>query len=92
MLKETLGLLTAVLLSTAGFAAGPPLGEVGEDDDHRFPLDLIELGRDLFLDPILSGTRNIACAVAQERIMGPGGAWDLLATRVRDIPDYRKRF
>lgn len=35
---------------------------------------------------------EIAQAVRQGRITGAGGAWDLIAQRVRDIPDYAARF
>ena len=35
---------------------------------------------------------EIAQAVRQGRITGAGGAWDLIAQRVRDIPDYAERF
>ncbi len=35
---------------------------------------------------------EIAQAVRQGRITGDGGAWDLIAARVRAIPDYAERF
>jgi cytochrome c peroxidase len=35
---------------------------------------------------------EIAQAVRQGRITGAGGAWDLIAQRVRGIPDYAARF
>ncbi|MDD7972205.1 cytochrome-c peroxidase [Roseinatronobacter alkalisoli] len=35
---------------------------------------------------------EIAQAVRQGRITGAGGAWDLIAARVRGIPDYAARF
>ncbi len=35
---------------------------------------------------------EIAQAVRQGRITGPGGAWDLIAARVRGIQDYADRF
>ncbi len=35
---------------------------------------------------------EIAQAVRQGRITGPGGAWDLIAARVRDMQDYADRF
>lgn len=34
------------------------------------------------------GENEIADAVATNRLGGPGGAWDLLAARLRAIPDY----
>lgn len=38
------------------------------------------------------GENPIADAVAQGRITGLAGAWDLIARRVEDIPEYRQRF
>ena len=38
------------------------------------------------------GENPIADAVAQGRINGLGGAWDLIARRVEDVPEYRQRF
>lgn len=35
------------------------------------------------------GENEVADAVAAERIMGDGGAWDILATRVASITEYR---
>ncbi|MEM9580750.1 MAG: cytochrome c peroxidase [Pseudomonadota bacterium] len=35
---------------------------------------------------------EIGRAVRQGKISGPGGAWDLLAQRVRAIPDYSRQF
>jgi len=35
---------------------------------------------------------DISRAVRQGRISGPGGAWDLIAGRVADIPDYADSF
>lgn len=35
---------------------------------------------------------DISRAVRQGRISGPGGAWELIAARVADIPDYRDDF
>jgi len=35
---------------------------------------------------------EIAKAVRSGRITGPGGAWDRIATRVAEIPEYRVRF
>ncbi|WP_111428297.1 cytochrome c peroxidase [Rhodobacteraceae bacterium DSL-40] len=53
-------LLTAV---AAPAMAAPPLpAPVTEDDYRPVRLELVELGRDLFFDKILSGNRNIACS------------------------------
>ena len=38
------------------------------------------------------GENPVADAVSLNRAAGPGGAWDLLAERLRAIPEYRKRF
>ena len=38
------------------------------------------------------GENAIADAVADEHILGPDGAWDLLTKRVDGIPEYRDRF
>lgn len=35
---------------------------------------------------------EVAQAVRQGRLTGAGGAWDLIAARIRDIPDYADRF
>lgn len=35
---------------------------------------------------------DVAQAVRQGLLTGPGGAWDLLSKRVENIPDYRARF
>jgi len=35
---------------------------------------------------------DVAQAVRQGLLTGPGGAWDILAQRVEAIPDYRSRF
>ena len=38
------------------------------------------------------GENDVADAVAAERILGPNGAWDILARRIDAIPKYRQRF
>lgn len=38
------------------------------------------------------GENEVADAVAAERILGPNGAWDILARRIDAIPEYRQRF
>ncbi len=35
---------------------------------------------------------DVSKAVRSGRITGPGGAWDIIATRVADIPAYRAKF
>ncbi|SFM57484.1 cytochrome-c peroxidase [Shimia aestuarii] len=50
--------------------------------------------------PVLSGDEmaghysenDVAQAVRQGFLTGPGGAWDILAKRIEAIPDYRARF
>lgn len=61
------GLLAGIALagSLRGDAIGPPAAPVTDADFHNdagYPEDLVDLGRLLFFDPILSGNRNIACA------------------------------
>lgn len=38
------------------------------------------------------GENNIANAVVDEKIHGEGGAWDLIASRVEEIPAYKEAF
>ena len=38
------------------------------------------------------GENDVSRAVRKGEITGPGGAWDLIATRVAEIPDYADRF
>ena len=35
---------------------------------------------------------DVAVAVRQGRLTGPGGAWDIIAARVDAVPEYRARF
>lgn len=50
--------------------------------------------------PVLSGDEmaghysenEVARAVRQGLLTGPGGAWDLLSRRIEEIPEYRSRF
>ena len=65
-----------LLVSTAA-SAGPLPAPATDDDFHRFPAELIELGRDLFFDPILSGNKNIACATCHHPTLGTSDAMSL---------------
>ncbi|MEO1225621.1 MAG: cytochrome c peroxidase [Pseudomonadota bacterium] len=38
------------------------------------------------------GENDVADAVASDRLDGEGGAWDLLADRLREIPEYAEHF
>lgn len=38
------------------------------------------------------GENEIADAISRDHVAGEGGAWDLLAQRLRDLPDYADRF
>ena len=38
------------------------------------------------------GENDVANAVRQGLITGPGGAWDILSRRVADLPEYARRF
>jgi cytochrome c peroxidase len=64
------------VLALAGFAlAGPVLAAelpppVTDDDYRPVRTELVELGRDLFHDKILSGNRNIACATCHHPTLG----------------------
>ena len=50
--------------------------------------------------PVLSGDEmaghysenDVAQAVRMGRLTGPGGAWDIIAGRIEDIPEYRNAF
>jgi cytochrome c peroxidase len=76
-MKLTLGILCAGLLSSTAVFAGPLPSPVSDDDFHQFPPELIELGRDLFYDPILSGNKNIACATCHHPTLGTSDAMSL---------------
>lgn len=77
MLKQTLGALGASLLCSVAAAAGPLPAPVSDADFHQFPPEMIELGRDLFFDPILSGNKNIACATCHHPSLGSADAMSL---------------
>ncbi|KEJ88384.1 cytochrome C peroxidase [Sulfitobacter donghicola DSW-25 = KCTC 12864 = JCM 14565] len=76
-MKLSLGTLCAGLLGSAAVFAGPLPSPVQDDDFHQFPTELIELGRDLFFDPILSGNKNIACATCHHPTLGTSDAMSL---------------
>lgn len=77
MLKQTLGALGASLLCSVVAYAGPLPAPVTDADFHQFPPEMIELGRDLFFDPILSGNTNIACATCHHPSLGSADAMSL---------------
>lgn len=77
MLKQTLGALGASLLCSVTAVAGPLPAPVTDADFHQFPPEMIELGRDLFFDPILSGNKNIACATCHHPSLGSADAMSL---------------
>ncbi|MCX7565350.1 cytochrome-c peroxidase [Sulfitobacter sp. F26169L] len=77
MIKWTLGALSASLLCSAAAFAGPLPAAVSDKDFHQFPPELIELGRDLFFDPILSGNKNIASATCHHPSLGTSDAMSL---------------
>ncbi len=73
----TLGAFGAGLLYGAAAVAGSLPAPINDGDFHQFPAELIELGRDLFFDPILSGNKNIACATCHHSSLGTSGAMSL---------------
>ncbi len=74
----TLGAFGAGLLYGAAAVAGSLPAPINDGDFHQFPAELIELGRDLFFDPILSGNKNIACATCHHSSLGTSGAMSQL--------------
>ncbi|WP_108483181.1 cytochrome-c peroxidase [Oceaniglobus ichthyenteri] len=68
------------------------------DDDMVVGFDGVLSAQTMF--PVLSqdemaghySENDVARAVRQGMITGPGGAWHLLSQRVADIPEYRLRF
>lgn len=58
------------LLAAAPAAIPDPLSPLTDDDFPRNSAAEIELGRDLFWDPILSGNRNISCATCHHPKFG----------------------
>ena len=77
MVNRTLGILCVSLMGSAAAFAGPLPSPVSDDDFHSFPAGLIELGRDLFFDPVLSGNKNIACATCHHPSLGTSDAMSL---------------
>lgn len=77
MIKRTLGAVCAGLMGGAAAIAGPLPAPVTDADFHDFPPELVELGRDLFFDPILSGNKNIACATCHHPSLGTSDAMSL---------------
>ncbi|UWR20871.1 cytochrome-c peroxidase [Sulfitobacter sp. S190] len=62
----------------AGTTHAGPLPQPATDNDfHTHTPGLVELGRDLFFDPILSGNKNIACATCHHPTLGTGDAMSL---------------
>ena len=68
IISLSLGLLLAaagVVATTARGGSGPTLAPITDSDFHNeadYADAIVELGRLLFFDPVLSGNRNIACA------------------------------
>ncbi|WP_299030011.1 cytochrome c peroxidase [uncultured Sulfitobacter sp.] len=77
MLTKTLGALGASLLCGVAAFAGPLPAPVSDADFHQFPPEMVELGRDLFFDPILSGNQNIACATCHHPSLGSADGMSL---------------
>ncbi|MGJ8597492.1 cytochrome-c peroxidase [Sulfitobacter sp.] len=72
-----LGAVGAGLICGVAAIAGPLPTAATDDDFHKFPAELVELGRDLFFDPILSGNKNIACATCHHPTLGTSDAMSL---------------
>lgn len=66
----------SLLYSTVAGAGSLP-APATDDDFHQFPAALVELGRDLFFDPILSGNKNIACATCHHPTLGTSDGMSL---------------
>ena len=70
------GMLTAVLASASGDEAvlslPSPLTDEDFLNDGAPDAALVELGRNLFFDPILSGNRNISCGTCHDPAFGSG--------------------
>ncbi|MEP1767486.1 MAG: cytochrome c peroxidase [Sulfitobacter sp.] len=77
MLKKALGVASASMIAGVAAFAGPLPAPVVDSDFYQFPPEMIELGRDLFFDPILSGNKNIACATCHHPSLGSADAMSL---------------
>ncbi len=77
MMNKPLCLLGAALLWSTSAIAGPLPAPVTDADFHQFPPEMIELGRDLFFDPILAGNKNIACATCHHPTLGSSDGMSL---------------
>ncbi|WP_299648757.1 cytochrome-c peroxidase [uncultured Tateyamaria sp.] len=68
--------MAAVGLATAGSDTSLPLPAPVKDSDYLYdgapPGALVELGRNLFFDPILSGNRNISCGTCHDPQLASG--------------------
>ncbi|MCY4333356.1 MAG: hypothetical protein OXC60_01605, partial [Litoreibacter sp.] len=75
------GGMTAVLSSASGDDAvlplPPPMTDKGFLYDGAPDAALVELGRNLFFDPILSGNRNISCGTCHDPAFGSGDGLSL---------------
>ncbi len=69
-MKWSVSAAFAVAVTMGSAIAGPLPAPVEDGDFHQFPEALIDIGRDLFFDPILSGNRNIACATCHHPTLG----------------------
>ena len=77
MMNKPFGLLGAALLWSTSAIAGPLPAPVTDADFHQFPPEMVELGRDLFFDPILAGNKNIACATCHHPTLGSSDGMSL---------------
>ena len=73
----TLGVFGAGIMYGATAIPGSIPSAATDDDFHQFPAELVELGRDLFFDPILSGNKNIACATCHHPSLGTSDGMSL---------------
>ena len=72
-----LGAFGAGLMYGTTAIAGAIPSAATDGDFHQFPAELVELGRDLFFDPILSGNKNIACATCHHPSLGTSDGMSL---------------
>jgi len=76
-MMRSFSVLSAALLWSTTAIAGPLPAPVTDADFHQFPPEMVELGRDLFFDPILSGNKNIACATCHHPTLGTSDGMSL---------------